>query len=247
MGISLSDERIGVILIGSFDPDAVRAQKLAESGVIRAADLETLEYRGLLQGQISDYSLGWCSILVTRDRFAVESSQPPYVKICDLILKSLNELMPTAVASMFGINMSYKMNFSDSAARDRFGVRLVPPGEWGEWGKRISKQIEEGKVERHGGMFQATMREQPIDGREAGWRDVQIIADTPTSLGMVGGTALTVNDHFQLDLTRHPEGADAAETARRRTSALLQILSEQFQGSIDQSESIAKGLIKRIA
>src|SRR5580658_8897869 len=177
MGISLTDEKVAVVLLGSFDPDAALPEKLANAGAIRADEATEAKYRALLQGQVADYSLGWCNISAVRDRFTVESSQPPYVKIADLILKTLAELMPNAVLTKIGINRHYKMKFPDSETRDDLGTRLVPPAQWGDWGKQISNRIEANHATHHGGMVQVTMREGPIEGREMGWRDVQIVAE----------------------------------------------------------------------
>jgi hypothetical protein len=241
MAPELENPKVTVILIGSFDPSMATPEKLGAAGVIRSDEAKAATYKTLVPGQVVDYALEWCNVSVFRNRFAVESVVPPFVKIADLIQKTVNEVMIGATVTQMGINRHYGLKFSSIADRDAFGTRIVPPSAWGKWGRQIGERIKD-HPETHGGVINVTMRETPIAGRELGTRDV-IIQATAATATSAPQAIIALNDHFNVSDAEQPTGLAPQELANRHTSALMQILGEQFDKSINDLESIAQDII----
>ena len=164
------------------------------------------------------------------------------MKICDLVQKTLRELMPHATLTFMGINRIYSIKFDSASERDALGVRLVPPANWGMWGRQIREKIDAASDLKHGGMTSAAMREHPIPGRPGGWRDVTITPDFASSPA-APAAIISLNDHFQVDETEIPASLKADEIPQHRTTTLMHLLAEQFEQSINNLEVIAQDVL----
>ena len=87
-----------------------------------------------------------------------------------------------------------------------------------------------------------TMRETPVEGRDVGWRDVQIVGARTLPNGF--NALITLNDHFQASDAAQPAGLELQELAHRRTSGLMRTLSEQFDSSLEVLETIAQDIVR---
>ena len=238
----LENPKVTLVLLGAgFDPSVAIPERLGFAGVIRSDEAAAARFITLMPGQAVNFILDWCSVTVLNDRFIVETSVPPFIKIADLILKTLGDLMPKATVNMLGINRQYSLRFASAEALDDFGVRIAPPAAWGNWGRRIQEQLLADHTKNHGGVMNVTMRETPIAGREIGWRDVQITSARTGADGFVALIAL--NDHFQANDAGQPPGLEPHELGHRRTAAMMRIISEQFDDSLNVLESIAKDIV----
>jgi hypothetical protein len=237
----LENPKVIVILIGNFDPSLAMPAKLGAAGVIRTDEASAAQFTTLVRDQAVEYTLGWCTVSVVRNRFAVETLVPPFVKVADLIQKTINELMTSASVTQMGINRQYGIKFSSNEDRDAFGTRLVPPSTWGTWGREVGERIKTHPTS-HGGVIAVTMRETPVAGRESGNRDVTIQA-TPATSTTPAQAIIALNDHFNISDENQPKGLEPQELAHRHTSSLMRILGEQFDKSINDLESIAHDII----
>jgi hypothetical protein len=241
MAPQLEDPIVFVVAIGSFDPAAAMPQKLGESGAIRQDEAGAAVFHTLVPGQAVDYSLTWCTVSANITRLGIQTVTPPYVKTADLMQKMIGELMPKAVITQLGINRLFRIRFSSAAERDEFGVRVAPPNRWGSWGKKVQDGIFANPQGGHGGLVNATMREMPVPGRLAGWRDIQIAANLVTGQDAL----LTLNDHYErVDIGEVPPGLEANEVAARVTSAYLRVLRERFEDSLNTLDEIAQGIVR---
>jgi len=217
----------------------VGPDRLGEAKVIRSDEAAAARFKTLVPGQVTDFTLGWCTVTVTRERFAVESAEPPFVKISDFIQKAISELMPQASVTAMGINRAYTIRFSSPEERDRFGTRLVPPSSWGNWGRRIQQTMATDD-DKHGGVLNVTMKEFPIADREGGARHVTVAADVASNVS----AQIIVNDHFQAPADSSlPAALEPDELARRRTNVILRALAEQFDASLNLLETIATEVV----
>ncbi|MGC1523039.1 MAG: hypothetical protein WA803_15975 [Steroidobacteraceae bacterium] len=237
----LENQKVIVVLIGKFEPSMALPAKLGAAGVIRADEARAAEFKTLVKDQVVEYALEWCSVSVVRNRFAVETAVPPFVKVADLIQKTINELMTGASVTQMGINRLYEMKFSSNAERDAFGTRIVPPSTWGKWGRQVGERIKT-NPESHGGVISVVMRETPVAGEDLRTRDVTIQA-TPRTSTSPAQAILGLNDNFNVSDANQPTGLEPQELANRHTSSLMRILGEQFDKSINDLESMAHDII----
>jgi hypothetical protein len=236
MAIELVMPRVFVVALGDFQPAAATAAKLGEGGVIRADEAEAAKYTMLVPGQAIEFALDWCRFGVGPNRLIVETWVPPFIRIADLVQKTLLEMMPLACVQKLGINLQYTIKFSSIDEKNKFGSRLSPPSAWGAWGRAIEAHREK-QSKMYGGVTAVTMREIPVEGRDAGWRDIQIAAGA----GEMDAYML-INDHFEGGPKDQSE-IDSRELGHRRTAYFMQILREQFDLSLNAVEKIALEII----
>ena len=240
----LEKPKVILVLVGHFDPAAALPSKLGDAGVIRADEAETAQVKVLLPGQVAEYSLGWCSLAVVRERLVVETSEPPFIRIADLAQKTLSDLMPHATVVQLGINRTYTIRFESPDERDAFGTSLAPPSAWGEWGNKIGQSLKDPEAKLHGGLVSITMRERPVAGREHGWRDVQVTSNASPG-AMTMEATINLNDHFAAGDAGQVANLEPQELSQRRTSALMRTLSEEFDASLDALEALANSIVSR--
>ena len=131
----LENPKVTIVLLGSFDSSAALPAKLGSAGVIRSDEAAAARFTALVPGQAVNFALTWCTVLVLQDRFVVETSEPPFIKIADLVQKTIGDVMPNAVVNMLGINRQYTIKFSTAQEIDAFGTRIAPPSGWGNCGQ----------------------------------------------------------------------------------------------------------------
>ena len=130
----------------------------------------------------------------------IESTEDPFVRVHDLVLKIFLEQLPNIAnsaawnqpCSTFPARRStcYGQN------RIRFGAT---GGTWGEW----SRDILSGDA-RHGGMRSIIMEQTNVDDRRAGY----IRATVQPSEKFKPGVWMQINDHYQLeDISVIPDGS----------------------------------------
>lgn len=237
----LETSTVELAFVGRFVPMDLLPEKLLEVGAISDTEAKAVRFTSLLQGQIVDYQIeDWCAIQALEQRLIMRTSKVPYVRIADLALKGLREIMKAPVVTMFGINRDFHCIYPDSQSRDALGVRLAPPSAWGQWGKSIEDDmklpLEQGK---HGGVMNITMRQQKPDDREFGYTDVYVTAVGPEPTSVT----LKVNDHYQSDAKWDEEHLDQKVRDDARTSRLLETFSRSFDDSIRRAEVIVQGIV----
>jgi hypothetical protein len=241
MAVELQSPVVSIVLLGSFDPSAATPEKLGAADVIRPDEAAAAKFRTLVAGQVCDYVLDWVTVAVSREQFVVEATVPPFVRILDLVRKTLAELMPHSQINRMGINCRYGIRFGSFSDRNDFGTRLVPTSGWGHWGRRVQHGITSttSESELHGGVVLVTMRERPVPHRRSGWRDVQVTAP----LGPGADAQIALNDHFESVDPEFSSDLEPQEVDGRRTSAFLRTLEEQFERTLTELDVVAKDII----
>ena len=177
-------------------------------------------------------SLPWGKLTVLPDRVSVEALTVPYIRCADLLLKLLREASPNARVTKLGINMTSHYRFQSMAARDKFAMRIAPPGAWGNFGATVEKSFHETE-DRHGGLMKLTMRQARPTDRSSGWIDATI---EPSGLFHKDqGVAIMINDHYEMS----DEDLQAMRRSERAASdELLTLLERNFEKSVERSFNI---------
>lgn len=234
--------RVNLVFVGEFFPSISILDSLLEKGAIDKSDFENVTYNALLNGQIVDLNLPWCTFSIIRTRLSIETSNVPYVRTADLASKYLREIAPTSKLAKLGINVILSYGYEDSVVRDKIGRNLVPPENWGSWGKEIEQsQLHPVGDPRHGGLINVGMRQGKPDSRSAGWIDVQITPGISSTESH--DVVITINDHYEMSLDPRDTSSRGLMNASI-TTILLDQLEESFDLSIDRSLSIANGIIE---
>jgi len=231
-----------VVLLGKFDPDAFLPEALVGEKIITKKEAESVKYNTILRGQVLQFQLPWAKVLIAQDRYAIETSEAPYVRICDFTTKALSDLPTKSVVTAFGINLESHFNLGNIAARDEIGKKLAPPTAWGKWGEKVLSSMHGDAQEnpQHGGMVLIQMRQPFVAEQAAGWMDVWVGPSEriPNSTGVFFRT----NHHHQ-----HPKKKADDKVAEEKRDfvaegqRLLELLSRDLMRQFVQLRRYLKG------
>ncbi len=227
------------MLVGNFPPSRFTIDVLRDAKALGPQDLNSASYLSLLPDQLTEIKFSsWGRLLVVNESLTVDISEAPYIRATDFILKCLREIAAVSSVKMMGINVKCTYLFPVPSERDRVGVRLAPPLNWGDWGRKVSESISLPITDaRHGGLISATMRQANPDARDSGHIDVRVDGIASNDSGAAPlGVQISVNDHYELK-------SDSEMTDRVRTVKLLDILESHFDGSISNSMKICQNVI----
>ena len=237
---------VSVVLLGNFRPERFMPDKLADSGLVTKKMASSATFSSLLPGQQVSFKFGWGDLLVTPDRLQILTTEAPYVRTSDFVLKAFADLAPESSISSFGINRESHYNLGSNDARNELGMRLAPPDAWGDWGAKVkqSMQNEDKGSALQGGVTALQVRKPFRNEGIGGWLDITI---GPSSIvPNFCGVLFRANHHHQLAKPAEgEEGSEEPVSVKDMTSRLLNVLSTGFDQSILQSEAIFQGVIAR--
>jgi hypothetical protein len=215
MRIQPEVDTVNIVFVGNFNPIIFRpewfgGQDLLTPGEVAAADIE------IIHPEIAIFSVDWLKVWVDRRRFIVETSEPPYVRLQDLVARTFGECLYHTPVETLGINRSVHFPVIDLKTRDQMGNRLAPQTAWGEWGQRLA-----GTPEKRGGLRSITMEQADPDDRDNGY----IRAKVERSPQLRIGVFVDINDHYVVGRPDETLGCERA----------VATVTERFDSSLKRS------------
>lgn len=199
-----------------FHPSWFVANDLLKKEDIENAEIEVVS-RDFTIFKISN----WLKINVEPNRFIAATSEPPFIRLLDLVVRTFREVLMHTPVYQLGINRTVHFSVGDEETRNKIGIMLAPQDVWGEWAKDIS-----GEKEMHGGMISLEMEQPKPSDRENGRIRAQV---KPSHLiKNSSGIFINVNDHYEI----------TEANAQGGSIPIIDILEKQFEVSIKRSEWI---------
>lgn len=231
-----------LVLPGVFNPDSFSPTALAEQKAISRKDATIAKFRTLAPGTVVHFELLWGEIFVTTDRIQVSTTEAPYVRICDFVVKALSDQASEPLVHAFGVNVESHFDLGSVKARDEIGVKLAPPEAWGAWGRGM-RATYSASPEKHGGVFRLQMRMPFAEDDIAGWLDVTI--GPSERIANSTGIFFRTNHHHRI--SRTALSSDASKNDKRPVMSdsrlLLAELARRFDGSVMNAEKIFHDVI----
>jgi hypothetical protein len=212
-------EQVSVVLLGSFNPQIFQPAWLASEGLIRKEEAESAKIQ-VIHPEATGFSLEWASLEVTHERFRLETSTDQRFSpelVRDLVLGLFQLLSHTPVKQM-GINRIFHFQIESEEKWHTIGHRLVPKDDWA------------GILERPG------MRVVAVEGVRPDQYKGRITVQLEPSVRFRYGVFAAVNDHFEKKQEDSREGA----------IAMVEILKNDWQESLDRSKRIIYTLMSKI-
>lgn len=209
-----------IVLVGSFNPAIFTPAWFELHGLLPkgTAEIATLE---IAHGQATVFKTDWLHLNVVPERFTVDTTQAPDVRIRDLVVRTFREHLNHTPLNAVGINRDVHFNVRSLEARDRIGRTLAPIEPWGEWAEEL------GLDGMFGGMTSLTMTQVDPPGRPKGGRiNVKVEPSVRIGEGRTG-VYVNVNDHY-------PRDADQPEAAE----SVIEMLETHFDGSVQRSNRL---------
>jgi hypothetical protein len=191
MRIEPETSAVSIVMIGSFNPRIFRPEWFQKAGILGARETEAAKIR-IIHEAVSAFSLDWGSIQVDQNRFSIDTADPPFIRIHDVVLKSFKEFLNHTPIYQLGINRLVHFSVGSFDIRDRIGRLLAPHEPWGKWASRIAGDPDKPHI--RGGMRSLVMGQVDHgDGLQG-----SINAKVEPSVLLADGIYMDVNDHFVL-------------------------------------------------
>lgn len=219
-------QEVSIVVVGDFSPDTITPLWLAYHELISQPEAEEATVRtSTFSTQID---LGWGKFYVDPNRAQLLTSQSPWIRAYDFVLKFL-ELIPSNAASAVGINLARHFPLS-SDEREKLGHMLAPRKPWGTWGELLNN-----KESPENGLVNITMRQGANLGAEY---NSYVDAKVSTSpILKAAGIRIYINDHYSF--SDEPK-------SKLSTSFAVQTLEKQFDVSLARSGDIIDGIVDGI-
>ena len=220
MRINPQISQVGIVVIGAFNP-AIFTPAWFVLHDLLPTEIESSANVQVVHPQVASFTANWLNLQATADRFTVNTTRAPHVRLCDLVQRIFKELLPHTPLKQFGINRDVHFPVQSMAELERIGRALAPVQPWGVCGRNL------GFDGTHGGMTSLTMSQLRPEGRQVG--DQIHVKVEPSKLMSLGfGVYVSVNDHYVI-----------GDTAASGTSArLVDLLADNFERSLSRSEEI---------
>ena len=211
---------VSVVLLGKFNPAIFTPawfalHKILPSGVATNAKLQ------VAHEQVTAFSTDWMTLQVLTDRFSVDTSQSPYIRLRDIVARVFREHLHHTPLKAFGINRNVHFQAPSLTSRDQLGRTLAPIAPWGECGRNLGFDGE------RGGVSSLKMSRGGPENRPAS----DLITVTVEPSNKVGhgrlGVYVGINDHYTID--------DSKPGSAMR---LMDLLDDNFEKSLRRSDDV---------
>ena len=225
---SLDITDASIVLIGKFDPALITPGWLAYHSIIDESEAKLSEVT-ISHPDVTQFDIEWAKIYADKNRLQISTTQSPHIRISDLFIKLLTELLPGTPVWTAGINLSQHYRL-DKDQQDRFGELLAPRANWGAWGQHT---LNKGPKKTSGLTSICLRQGADLEDRKDGYIDVRI---EPSQLLKNGGIHIHINDHYNFG---------TAESTQDNSEA-IKLLDRHFEESLQRSELISAGIIENI-
>lgn len=212
---------VTIVLVGSLNPRIFTPDWFARHGLISGEESDKAEIE-IVHRHITKFRADWLNIQVEDERFQAITTEAPYIRLHDLIVRTFRDFLSHTPLTKLGINREIHFNVGSQEARDQIGHRLAPPKVWGDWAPMITA----GKGERQGGMVSLTMLQPEVDDRPKGYIKAKV--EPSVRIKGLSGVYVEVNDHYEIE---NPDKVFGCEE-------IISLLEAHFEASIQRSEWI---------
>ena len=210
---------VSVVIIGHFNPAIFTPSWFAWRGLLPKKIVDIADLK-IAHPQITEFSADWLNLQIVPDNFSISTTQSPFVRLRDLVVRIFREQLPHTPLKAMGINRAVHFSMGSFSERDRVGRMLAPVEPWGALGEELELDRE------HGGMTSLTMTQLNPEGRPPGGQ-VNVTVEPSKRIGPTG-VYVRINDHYTIE---NLEGQMA-------TSEIVTLLEENFDKSLHRANQI---------
>ena len=219
---------VNIIFLGTFNPAIFTPawfvlHELLPKNIADNADLQIANPWG------TAFTADWLNLRVETERFSIETSQAPHIRIRDLAVRIFKEHLFHTPLKAFGINRDIHFQVKNLAERDRIGRKLAPVKPWGAWGQKL------GSDGRQGGMTSLTMTQINPEGRPTGGQINVRVEPSRRVGGEQKGVYVSVNDHYVIN-----------DTDAGTSEYLMGLLENNFEVSLRHSDDIVEHIMSLV-
>jgi hypothetical protein len=212
----------GIVLLGHFNPLIFSPSWFARNGIVSEDEAAAADV-SVIHPEISAFRIGKLRLQVEEGRLSADTTEAPWITICDFLTKTFAEYLIHTPINQMGINRSVHFSVGDEPTRNKIGRLIAPLDPWGAWGKQMEG---EQNIELRGGVTNLSIVQpkRPIGDVKG---HIQVQVQPSTRLRSKSGIFVSVNDHYSVGRLEDVIGCDK----------IISILSRQFEQSIRDAES----------
>jgi hypothetical protein len=210
-----------IVLIGRFTPQLFSPLWFTRNSLITEETGDAAKVEISLP-DITILQLGKVRIQVESNRLSAQTSEAPWIDVCDLIVKTFTEALITTPIHQMGINRMVHFSVGSEETRNTIGSLLAPTDPWGTFGAAIA----ETKPPHRGGCVDVTMRLPTVGDGYRG--HVQVSVQPSGRIKGDVGIYVQINDHYDVG---KPE--DVTDCKK-----IMTVLAEHFERSIEESDKL---------
>ena len=210
---------VSVVILGHFNPAIFTPSWFAWRGLLPKKIVDIADLK-IAHPQITEFNADWLNLQIVPDNFSISTTQSPFVRLRDLVVRIFREQLPHTPLKAMGINRAVHFSMGSFSERDRVGRMLAPVEPWGDLAKELELDGE------HGGMTSLTMTQLDPEGRPPGGQ-VNVTVEPSKRIGRTG-VYVRINDHYTIEIL---EGQMA-------TSEIVTLLEENFDKSLRRANQI---------
>lgn len=215
-----------IVLIGHFNP-AIFHPSWLKARKIESENTQVDDFKNFsLKDQFTQFSIESRFYSVQADRFMIETSSAPWVKILDISTKIFSELLPHTPITAFGINRIDHFELPDFQSRNKLGRKLAPIAPWGEFGQ----EMETKELELTGGLLSLTMQKKSRS--EGNYMETNVTIEPSKLIDSSRGVYMMVNTHKPLNNLPSGHGSDQG----------INMLASCFDKAIEEAELIINNI-----
>ncbi len=210
-----------IVLIGRFSPLIFSPLWFARNNLVsqEVADSAHLQ---ILHEDIAILKLGKIQLQVEGNRLSAETTEAPWIDLCDFIAKTFTEALASTPVNQIGINRLVHYSVGSEERRNKIGLTLAPVEPWGDFGTAIAASTPP----KRGGALDVTMILPTFGEGYTGHMQVSVQPSGRIKGNL--GIYVQTNDHYNVG--RLDETTDCMK--------IMSILVEKFERSVQFSETI---------
>ena len=217
---------VSLVMLGHFNPLIFTHSWFGWNELLSKEIVDNANVQ-IAHPQITKFNADWLNLRVEPERFIIDTTQAPYVRLQDLAVRIFRNHLPHTPLKTLGINKEVHFSVKRFEERDWLGRSLAPVSPWGDWGKKLEP---DGK---HGGMTSLTMTQIDPEGRPQGGQINVTIEPSRRVGGGYLGVYVRINDHFTIEDEKNPTA----------TSEIVKLLERNFEESLQHADKIIDHLM----
>lgn len=210
-----------IVLLGAFSPLAFSPRWFALNGIITDEQADAAQVT-VLHNDLSVFRVGKFSLQIEDNRFAADTTEAPWIDLCDFVGRTFSELLPLTPINQMGINRLVHFSVGSEENRNRIGNTFAPLEPWGEWGKAIAAA----PPSMRGGCVNLTMLQAIKEDDYHG--HFQITIQPSSRIKGNAGIYAQTNDHYDVGPLDKTGGS----------ALIMKLLVERFETSLRRSEAV---------
>ncbi len=212
---------VSLVMLGHFNPAIFTPAWFGWHGLLSERTAEIADTK-IIHPQIAMFNADWLNLHVQPESFLINTTQAPFIRLRDLAIRIFREHLPHMPLKVLGINREVHFPLRSFGEQNRLGRLLAPVEPWGDWGKKLESDEEQG------GMTSLTMTQINPEGRPLGGR-VNVVVQPSNQIGRGRpGVYVQVNDHYIIENVESQMG----------TREIVMLLEDNFDESLRRADQI---------